>query len=96
MSFSADIGHNLSRLNLKERNPTRLNILIHHKIGDVEMVVSIIYFGIVTNVDGSLIIAKYGSISNQDIEFFDGRCEPDPMFQSACKCDIFALIHRSP
>jgi hypothetical protein len=41
-------------------------------ISDVDMFGSITYFVIVRDVDGDLIIAKYGSVANLDIKFLEG------------------------
>jgi hypothetical protein len=71
-SINADSGQIFSQLNIKERNPSRFNILTYQMIGDIDIFGSITYSIIGSDVDGGLIVANNSSISNRHIKSLDG------------------------
>jgi hypothetical protein len=74
MSFREDIGQIFPQFNTKEKNGSRFNILAHQMISDVDIYGSIIDYMIVSNIYGSLIVAKHGSMGNRQIKFSGGFC----------------------
>jgi hypothetical protein len=56
---------------MKGRNLSSLNILTYQMIGEVDMFGSITDFVILTNFDGGLSFAKYSSIGNRYMKFFE-------------------------